>query len=107
MDGTRSFLNSQTIRDATITPSLRHKAYSGPEPSNVENQGEREEETHIVKHKAFSVEYFYICVHEFSQLKVGSHNLQTARFTQQKSLLFIIYIVNIKNFMVHRITKEN
>lgn len=62
MDGTRSVLNFQTIRGATITPALIHEVYSGPEPTNVGNQGEREEETHIVKHKPFSVVYFYMCM---------------------------------------------
>lgn len=58
----RSFLNSQPIRDATVTPAPSHKVNSGFEPNSVGNQGERKEETHIVKHKAFMLSIF-ICVY--------------------------------------------
>lgn len=68
MDGTKSFSNFQTIRDAARTPALIHRVYSGPEWTNVESQGEREGQTRVIKHRPFSVEYIYMYTGGFRKL---------------------------------------
>lgn len=67
MDGTRNFLNFQTIRGATRTAALIHEVYSSPEPTNVESQGEGVGDTQI-KHRPFAIEYIYMCMCGFSNL---------------------------------------